>query len=38
MLGTGGEIFCSKQLVISTGLSKIKVKALLTAAKNVSFG
>ena len=34
-LGTGGEIACTKQLLISTGLSKPKVKALLMAAKNV---
>lgn len=35
-LGTGGEIACTKSLLISTGLSKPKVKALLIAAKNVS--
>ena len=35
-LGTGGEIACTKRLLISTGLSKPKIKALLTAAKNVS--
>ena len=34
-LGIAGEIFCTKSLVISTGLQKGKVKALLQAAKEV---
>lgn len=36
-LGVAGEIACAKSLVISTGLSKGKVKSLLQAAKLVSF-
>lgn len=35
-LGVSGEIACSKLLLVSTGLSKPKVKALLQTAKIVS--
>jgi hypothetical protein len=35
-LGVGGEIACTKDLLVSTGLAKAKVKALLASAKDVS--
>ena len=34
-LGIGGEIDCSKQLMVQTGLTKPKAKALLSKAKEV---